>query len=158
MTKLFLSLVLVSSIICGVEGHPSNETFIECPDYTFQLDEWKIAEVDGSFFIEHFDDEKITQEIYWDAGGPELSDVLNLTYNHIVIVYLSGSVGSSAIINIYRGLIFDTDEMAFIGDFPYKYEKQNDMDDELTQPEWNIKDGKLQIKDIYEGIDTLLDL
>jgi hypothetical protein len=158
MTKLFLSLALISSIICGVEGYLSNETFIECPDYTFQLEEWRIAEVDGSYVIQHLHEEEITHELTWDAGGPDLSDVISLTPTHLIVVYLSGSVGTSAIMDIYRGLIFDTDEMVFVGDFPYKYEHQNGTDEALTQPEWTLKDGKLHIKDVTEGIDTVVDL
>lgn len=130
----------------------------ECPDYFFDLEQWEITERDDSYHIEHIHNADFTYELVWDAGGPNLSEVKDISVQHIAVVYLSGSVGTSSIINIYRGLIFDKDELKFVGDFPYRYEDQSDGSDKLAQPEWNLKEGILHIKDEIEGIDTQLEL
>ncbi|MFU8813271.1 MAG: hypothetical protein ACNA78_09905 [Balneolaceae bacterium] len=152
-------LMLIATIVCGFADASNGDMLkSECPDYTFALDEWNISERDGSFYINHLHEENLSQELYWNTGGPELSDVVGLGDDHIIIVYQSGSVGTSVIINTYRGLIFDIWEMSFIGDYPYRYEHQDDRDDTLTQPEWTLKEGALHIRDVAEGIDTVLKL
>lgn len=164
-----INFLLIPFLLLGILENALVEEFdartelieiCECPDYTFQIDEWRIVDTGESFYIQHKHENELIRELYWNTGGVHLHSVVDLNYSYIIIVYLKASVGTSEIINIFQGLIFNIEDMTFAGDYPYKYEYYDDSKNgrTLTQPVWTLIDGELHISDPTQMLDVVVSL
>lgn len=112
---------------------------------------WSIEEKANRFFIKS---DKATYAIDRINVKPRITDTKNFGSRFEVVVYFSGSYGTTVMINEFSGLIYDKQKNKFLGSFPYKYEPMNPNDDAGTQPEWKFDGDVLSIKDKELGIDV----
>jgi|GEM_PF-4580706 hypothetical protein len=99
-------------------------------------------------------------EILVQYGDQLLSPTEVIPVNTSVDIYVvrSGDVGTSVIITVYRGIIWDKKNSKVLGMFPYKYAAKGDPGYRIDQPEWNIENKRIQIKDINLELVTTIDL
>jgi len=99
-------------------------------------------------------------EVLVQYGDQLLSptEVIPVNKNVDVYVVRSGDVGTSVIITVYRGIIWDKNNSKVLGMFPYKYEAKGDPGYRIDQPEWNIESSRIQIMDINLELDITIEL
>lgn len=93
--------------------------------------------------------------------GEELlspTEVVSVNENVDIYVVRSGDIGTSVIITVFRGIIWDKEKNQVLGMFPYKYEAQGDPGYKIDQPEWDIKETTIRVKDLNLELDTTINL
>lgn len=115
---------------------------------------WLVVEKNESYFLLSKKNEK-KYPIITEGGIPIFHQEKKLNEDYLLLVYQSGSVGTSQIITTYRALIVRNDLTASLGDYPYSYEG---IDDDELMPSWEIKQDKLFITDLTHNISVKIDL
>lgn len=93
-------------------------------------------------------------------GEKLLSPTKVVPVNKSVDIYVvrSGDIGTSVIITVFRGIIWDKKRGQVLGMFPYRYEVQGDPGHKVDQPEWDIQKKSIHIKDLNLELDTTVNL
>lgn len=93
-------------------------------------------------------------------GEDLLSPTEVIPVNESVDIYVvrSGDVGTSVIITVFRGIIWDKEKGQVLGMFPYKYEAKGDPGYKIDQPEWDIQKKTIRVKDLNLELDTTINL
>lgn len=88
----------------------------------------------------------------------EPTDVISVNERVDIYVVRSGDVGTSVIITVFRGIIWDKEKKEVLGMFPYKYKALNDPGYKIDQPEWDIQKEIIKIKDLNMNLETTVNL
>lgn len=93
-------------------------------------------------------------------GEQLLSPTEVVPVNEDVEIYVvrSGDVGTSVIITVFRGIIWDKQRKQVLGMFPYKYKKQGGPEQKIDQPEWDIREEVIHIRDVNIELETTVNL
>ena len=112
---------------------------------------WKVLIFNDDYYIQNNIDPEIRQKLISSGGEPKVLNYINNKDPNIsIIIYYSGSAGTSTIIGITRALIYNKKSGKFLGDFPYSYVIEGPefkKNQKITQPKWTFKPGIINIKD-----------
>ncbi|NVJ59346.1 MAG: hypothetical protein HWE27_03095 [Gammaproteobacteria bacterium] len=119
--------------------------------------DWIIKGEAPDLFIESKSNSKINSPITYTSGGIGLINSYKVSERIELIVYFSGSAGTSYIVDIYNAVIFDHKNQEILGDFPWMY-MGNQYEPMSTQPEWDISENEITIRDSQTGMDKSIKL
>lgn len=109
-----------------------------------QTKNWKVIVFNDNFYIENQDKKSLRHKLISSGGEPKFHEVVVKTNRVSLIVYYSGSAGTSTIVKSYRALVWDNKIKDFRGDFPYKSISNSGK---FPQPQWTFEAGKIKIFD-----------
>jgi hypothetical protein len=111
-----------------------------------ELSDWKIEEQKSNG--EHFLVIK-NQRFNIDATPvkPAIKRVEKFGDRIEVVVIYANAYGTSKIVEQFNGIVFDKKTNKFLGEFPFEYKDMEGKVYPKTQPEWNLLNGKLVIKE-----------
>ena len=94
----------------------------------FAKPKWKVLSTgEQQFVLQNLEDKKLRHSIMPTLpGSPRYIGKTKTKKTGIVLlIYLSGSAGTSALVDIYRAVVFNTNSKKFYGDFPFKIQSPN---------------------------------
>ena len=90
--------------------------------------EWKVVpmEENNRFALQNLKDKNLRHEIQSQGSPPRYFGTHRVKKrNMALLIYFSGSAGTSEVVNIYRALAYNTKSKKFYGDFPFRVESAN---------------------------------
>ena len=105
---------------------------------------WSVKSRDGVFVLEK---DKTVIEVESVGGIPRYIKEVKLNKNYRLIVYYSGTAGTSSLVSIERAVIFNTKLKKSLGDYAYKYSSDSSK---LIQPKWKYDEQTKVLKVIDE--------
>lgn len=95
-----------------------------------------------------------------EYGDQTVEPVETKKINANVTLYIvkSGEVGTTVMVTIYRGIIWNEAEQKLVGMYPYKYVVGEDAPYQIDQPIWKIGDKSITIEDSNIDLNLTIDL
>ena len=114
--------------------------------------EWKSIIFNDKYFLENTKNPEIRIKVSTIGGGVKFESVEKTKNKDIVLlIYNSGSAGTSEIINQRRAVIFHKKTKKKLGDFAWKLKSDNPKSKPL-QPKWTFKKSQIIVDDPNTGI------
>ncbi len=108
--------------------------------------EWKVTQKKDNFFLKN--DKGISFSIESVGGVPKFIKEEKRQGGVLLIIYNSGTAGTSQPIEMHRALVFSKKKL--VGDLPFKYVPSKGTTYKAEQPKWTLKKGKLVVLDPEE--------
>lgn len=122
-----------------------------------QKTDWKLVESEEGAHIELASQSEIRSDITQNSGTPKIVEVKTLAPNIVAVIYSSGLAGTRVQVEVIQGLIYNTQNQKFLGDYAYQY-KSTSSPYTLDQPSWKIEGKSLKISDINTDISVSIDI
>jgi len=116
---------------------------------------WQVKDRNGIFVINKG---VVNLEIESSGGIPVFKKSLKLNKRYSILIYYSGTAGTSNPISINRAIVYDTKQKKSLGDYAHSYSSLSGKD--LEQPKWKFNKEKstLRIIDSESGTDEKINL
>lgn len=111
---------------------------------------WSIKKKKNIFILENKKSGNFYQ-VRSSGGVPKFLEVKKLNKKFTIVVYYSGTAGTSTPIDIQRAVLLKNKELNYMGDFPYKYIGVKE------QPIWKVKSDQVIITDSATGLKKTVD-
>ncbi len=85
------------------------------------------------------------------GGMPKYIEQKKLNKKFTIIIYYSGTAGTTTPIEIQRAVLFKGKAMSYVGDFPYKHIGVKE------QPKWDIQKDQVTIIDNETGLNKTVE-
>ena len=85
---------------------------------------WNVVPMENNrFILENMNNKSLRHEIRSQGSTPRYMGLHRVNKQDVVLlIYFSGSSGTSDVVDIYRTLVFNTKSKKFYGDFPFRVE------------------------------------
>ncbi|TNF02588.1 MAG: hypothetical protein EP326_03050 [Deltaproteobacteria bacterium] len=120
--------------------------------------DWKIVGEEGDFWLQSTTDSKTKNLITKRTGESKVISTKDVGEDHEIIVYYTGMAGTFKLVDIYYAQIFNKKTKKFLGDYPWEYKSQNNPDEKLPQPKWEIGTKSISISDEQTTIQKVIQL
>ncbi len=105
---------------------------------------WSIKNKKNVFILENKTGD--FYQVVSSGGIPKFLEVKKLNKKFTIVIYYSGTAGTSTPIDIHRAVLLKNKEQSYIGDFPYKYIGTS------SQPQWKVEAEQITIIDSSTGL------
>jgi len=124
-----------------------------CAGSTSSAD-WRVLEREKDFVLAHSSGQ--SHKIKTVGGRPEFRRQRQLTGGLLLVIYYAGVAGTSQLVAVERALVLDRENLALLGDYPYRYSTETGPTTE--QPQWCFEGRSLRVRDPSFGMDERLAL
>lgn len=108
--------------------------------------EWKVVQKKDNFLLKNNAGKFFSIE---SVGGiPKFIKEEKRGEELLLVIYNSGTAGTSQPIEMHRALVFNKKKL--VGDFPFKYVPSKGTTYKPEQPKWTLTKGKLVVLDSEE--------
>jgi hypothetical protein len=122
------------------------------------IKDWKIVGEEGDFWLQSTSDSKTKNLITKRTGESKVIKTKDVGKDHEIIVYYTGMAGTFKLVDIYYAQIFNKKSKKFLGDYPWEYKSQNNPNEKLPQPKWEIGTKSISISDEQTSIQKVIQL
>ncbi len=122
------------------------------------VNDWNIIGEDGDFWLQLISDPTVKNPITKRTGKSTVTEVKSVGEDHEIIIYYTGMAGTFKLVDIYYGQIYNRKTKKFLGDYPWKYKSQNNPNEKLPQPKWEIGSKSISISDEQTALKTIVKL
>ena len=122
------------------------------------IKDWKIVGEEGDFWLQSTSDSKTKNLITKRTGESKVIKTKDVGKDHEIIVYYTGMAGTFKLVDIYYAQIFNKKSKKFLGDYPLEYKSQNNPNEKLPQPKWEIGTKSISISDEQTSIQKVIQL
>jgi hypothetical protein len=111
--------------------------------------QWSIKKRKNIYILENKNGE--FYQVINSGGTPKFIKEKKLNKKFTIVIYYSGTAGTSTPVKINRAVLFKGKELKYSGDFPYKHSGNS------KQPSWIIKPNSITITDSESGLEKTID-